>query len=490
MKSMSKPLKPILVSAAVLIQILQFLYNAPAQNAVISIVVDGSTAQVAGRLEDTGGSAAVTSFSMADQIAGQTQLAKRMSPVELADRSGAAVDQRTLAPGEILASRPFVSFRYSAALAPAGPGSMAHVSWIENGRGVLMAADLLPRISGPLTIAFTLPDGWRIISNEKSIERNVFRVDDPQTAVFIVGGSLRVSETPKGAARIVIDGEFRFADQDAVRMADEIIASYSGIFGGPATARALLAVIRLPGDVRFGRWEAETRGSSTVIVSADMPISTQSAQRLHEQLRHELFHLWMPNALALDGEYDWFFEGFALYQSLRTGVALNRIRFEDFLDTLARAYDADSMLSVRRTLIEASRDRWSGANTHIYARGMLVAFLMDVALLSGSKGKRSVTDVLGAVWRNHGAGRPRTDGNAAVIAILDSFPELRPITADHVRGASPIDWRNLLASVGIEARIENSLTRLSVAPKPNGRQKTLLDKLGYNNWRNFLRSSK
>jgi len=487
---MSKPLKPIFVFAAVLFQILHFLNNASAQSADISVVVEESGVRISGTLKDTKGAPEVTNFSIADQYAGQTLLATRASAVELADRSGNAIEYRTLAPGEILASRPFASFRYSASIAPANPNSMAHVSWLEGGRGVLMCADLLPRFAGPLTIAFALPDGWRVESNEERTGGNAFRVDDPQGAVFVVGRSLRVADSPRGAARTVIDGDFLFADQDVGRMADEILAAYSTVFRDPAPRRPLVTVLRLPKEVRFGRWEAETRGASTLIVSADMPFSTQSVQRLHEQLRHELFHLWMPNSLALDGNYDWFFEGFALYQSLRTGVALNRIRFEDFLDTLARAYDADSMISVRRTLIESSRDRWSGANTQVYARGMLVAFLADLALLSGSKGKRSVTDILTAVWRDHRTGKPRRDGNTAIASVLDSFAELRTVVADHVRGSAPIDWRNALAAVGIEATTENFSTRLAVTPKPSGRQKLLLDKLGYNNWRNFLNSSK
>ena len=43
----------------------------------------------------------------------------------------------------------------------------------------------------------------------------------------------------------------------------------------------------------------------------------------------------MPNSLKLEGDYDWFFEGFTLYMALRTALELKVIDFKGFLKTLA-----------------------------------------------------------------------------------------------------------------------------------------------------------
>nr|MDQ3043103.1 hypothetical protein [Acidobacteriota bacterium] len=219
------------------------------------------------------------------------------------------------------------------------------------------------------------------------------------------------------------------------------------------------------------------------ILSADMPFKTQSAQRLHEQLRHEIFHLWMPNNLALTGNYDWFYEGFTVYQALKTGVSMNRIRFEDYLDTLAQAYNLDNLRNRKISLVEASKNRWSGANDQIYARGMLAAFLCDVALLGQSKGKRSISQVFQEIYRQHRASNAPEDGNAAILKILKNYTELAPIVEKYIAGAEKINWEANLESVGIEAKEENFITKLAVKMKPTGKQKDLLDKLGYNNWR-------
>jgi predicted metalloprotease with PDZ domain len=209
-----------------------------------------------------------------------------------------------------------------------------------------------------------------------------------------------------------------------------------------------------------------------------MPFRTQSLQRLHEQLRHEMFHLWIPNGVNLSGNYDWFYEGFALYASLKMAVALNRIRFEDFVDTLTRAQAIDSHQTNRLSLLDASVKRWNGADTYVYARGMLTAFLCDVLLLHNSRGKRSLNDILREFYAKHRFPNPRMDGNTAALSILQNNRELGPIIDNYIKASGKFAWEPELLLAGLEIR-----NGLSVMSKLNGRQKDLLDALGYNNWR-------
>ena len=218
-----------------------------------------------------------------------------------------------------------------------------------------------------------------------------------------------------------------------------------------------------------------------------MPFRSQSAQRLHEQLRHELFHLWLPNHLALTGNYDWFYEGFTVYYALRTGLGMNRIRFEDFLDTLAQAYNFDNLQNRKTSLVEASKNRWNVENNPVYARGMLAAFLSDVAILNKSKGRRSISIIFRDVYQKHRRPNEPADGNQAILKILNAYSELNSIVEKYIAGADEINWKTDLDAIGIEAVAEeNQIVRLTVKAKLNGRQKDLLNKLGYNNWRKVL----
>jgi predicted metalloprotease with PDZ domain len=227
------------------------------------------------------------------------------------------------------------------------------------------------------------------------------------------------------------------------------------------------------------------------IISSDTPFKSQSLQRLHEQLRHEMFHLWIPNGVKLTGNYDWFYEGFALYQSLKMGVGVNRLRFEDYLDTLSRAYDIDRLSGSKLSLIDASKNRWNGNNnTQVYARGMLVAFLCDLALLDASNGKRSTETIVREIYSRYRPPSLEMDGNEVVLARLRSSKELVPIIDAYITGTDSIKLAEHLKVAGIEPANDSGPTSLRIAAKPADRQKNLLDKLGYNSWRKLSSSNK
>lgn len=428
-------------------------------------------------------------------LAGVENLGERISELQLKDKNGKEISYKKLIAGEFLAEDFAVNFSYKVDLAPPKKASgMAHVSWLTDENGLLMTDDLLPQFGENVSakIDFELPDYWNIASHEKASGQRSFEVADIEKAIFLAGKNLRGKNLSPAnyAVDFTISGEFLFSDDEALDSAGEILKEYQKIFGGFPNEKSQIFLLRFPKEVKIGNWEAETRGSNVVILSSDMPFKNQSVQRLHEQFRHEFFHLWIPNNLALTGNYDWFYEGFALYQSLRTGIDLNRIRFEDFLDTLARAYDLDGLQAQRVSLIEASKNRWSGGNAQIYARGMLVAFLCDVALLRAGKGKRSVSDILRAVYQKHQKPNKAEAGNAAILSILEADAELRPIVERYIKGAEKIDWRADLEAAGIQQSGESFPARLAVKSKLGGRQKDLLDKLGYNNWRKLVPKSK
>lgn len=485
---MSKPRRTILFfSLGCLFILFSGLAAAAREEPEVSIKIDAAgSAVVEARYRDARPDGRNLSFS--DSYAGLGDLAARVSDLRLIGRDGRVLEYRKLGPGEFLAPGDILSWSCRIDLRPSERlAALAHVSWAGPEEGILMTGDLLPRAAAKAAkVRLELPAGWTAATLEKKSESGVYAVADVEKAVFYVGRNRResVSETGGARVRLLVSGAWRFSDEEARRMTDAIFAEYEKLFGGRSFAEAIVFLGRFPESAKFGRWEAETRGASVTIFSADMPFPTQSVQKLHEQLRHELFHLWIPNGVNLSGNYDWFYEGFALYQSLRTAVATNRIRFDDYLDTLGRAYDIDALQSGRASLLEASQNRWNGAETQIYARGMLVGFLVDLAILRESKGKSSLTDVWRELYRRYRPPAAREDGNAAVLKILRARREVAPLVEKYVAGTENIGWQTDLAAAGIEAATENFSTKLKVTAKPSGRQKDLLDKLGYNNWRN------
>ena len=451
------------------------------------------TGRHAGREQNTGR----RNLGFLRSIAGINNLANRISDVRLLDSSGNPVPFRKFADGEYLSDADFTRWSYRIDLTPLKDrNAAAHTSWLSDGTGIVMLADVLPlydRRERSVRVAFETPRRFDLhpdpIYSVEKRQRDAYEVAEPDNAIFYVGYGWENghSLTEPFAGSVIVSGKFNFAPVEVSPMGKEIEAAYARLFGARPSGPISIAIAKFPIATQAGEWQAETRGNNVTIISSDMNFKTQSIQRLHEQLRHEVFHLWIPNGVNLTGSYDWFYEGFALYQSLKLAVALNRIRFEDFLDTLSRAHRIDSIQTRRVSLADASKSRFNGPNTQVYARGMLVAFLSDIAMLQTSNGKRSIEDLLKALYSKHRKPAPAVDGNTAVIELLGSNGVGDSIVKRYVSGAEKIEWDSDLTAAGIEDGDPGPATALRVKAKLNGRQKTVLDKLGYNNWRKLSR---
>ena len=416
------------------------------------------------------------SISFAQDVAGYPNLGARIRDLRAIAVNGASVEVRQLQPSEYLVTGDYVSFSYDVDLTPPKDRvGLAHASWVGENDGILMLDDLVPRYrarNGKMsaTVTVKLPIGLSKISAEST---GNLTVEDVSNAVFFIGRDLtNIDIKPKsGELHLLVSGKWHFTSDEATAMAREIFDEYSQMLGSLPKKPYQIAIKRFPPQTPHSQWEAETRGRTVTILSSDMPFRTQSLQRLHEQLRHEIFHLWFPNGIDLIGDYAWFYEGFAMYTSLKLAVKLNRIRFEDFLDTLSRAHTIDTNSKPRRPLSDPGIDP-----TARYARGMIVAFLTDIDGLRNSGGKTDVSNSLRTLF-----GRPRPTGELANEAIRSVVSA--SLIERYVDGVELVDWTADLAAAGIESTQSGRTTTLSVAPKPSGRQKAILDRLGYNNWR-------
>ncbi|MDI1243707.1 MAG: hypothetical protein PSX80_17490 [bacterium] len=454
-----------------------FTIAARPQGVEVEITVDRTarTASVSGQTIGGSSSSDLLSVAFKREVSGFPDLGSRIRSIELADLQGNPVSVRKLMEGEYVAASDFRFWKYAVDLTPPKDRTgYAHASWIADNRGVLMLGDLLPQYftrPGKLRgrVKLKLPDGWTLNSSDAP----ALGSEDLHSSVIFIGKSPRAVEVT-GDLKLVLSGEWHFTDDEAAQMAREIFDEYSKMLGDLPKKPFLIALQRFPTQESPGQWEAETRGRTVTIFSSDMPFRTQSLQRLHEQLRHEIFHLWFPNGIDLIGDYAWFYEGFAMYSSLKLAVKLNRIRFEDFLDTLGRAHTIDTNSKPRRPLTDGSIDP-----TIRYARGMLIAFLTDLELLRNSGGKTDVGKSLRDLFTRHPRvphGVPATDAVKTVVTHAATLER-------YVDGADAIDWTAKLAAVGIRSTQTGRTTTLAVEPKPSGRQKEILDRLGYNNWR-------
>jgi predicted metalloprotease with PDZ domain len=190
--------------------------------------------------------------------------------------------------------------------------------------------------------------------------------------------------------------------------------------------------------------------------------------------------------LALEGSYDWFYEGFTIYQAARTAVRLGLLTFPEFLSSLGRAYDAyvGGVDHDRWSLVEASQRRWTGGESVVYQKSMLVAFLYDLKLRSQSNGKRSLNDIYRELFRQNRAvaDEPRitASGNEAVLKVLAGLKGMEPFAESYVSRAVTINLPSELMTFGLRVERPGSRSQLSVDDRLSRRQRDLLHDLGYN----------
>jgi len=409
------------------------------------------------------------SWSFRNAYAGVLGIAERADDFRAITRSGQDARAKKIATGEFRSDLEATRITYNVRLSEIDAASVSHVSWLTSDYGVLMLADLLPQDFTDPSIDFTLPAGWQVKTSDT-------RPDEK--AVFLVARSLRktsttVDQTPLD---LVVSGAWQFKDSEALKAAGKVLKKYVELTGYRLPGRSTVLIAPLPVQVGTTKWRAETRGS-TVLLLIDPGASFKNwAGQLGVIFTHELLHLWVPNSLRLEGDYDWFFEGFTLYTALRTALMLKIIDFKEFLNTLARVYDSYLANPDDLSLIDASERRWTTAGSFVYDKGMLAAFLYDLLLRTQSAGKITLADK----YRELFAGHATDHGNAneAIIALLGSSPAAKDFTKSYIENSTRLELERLLPLYGLTLDSSGSSSQLRVSRTLSSDQKRLLRSLG------------
>ena len=441
-------------------------------------------------------------WAFRDSYAGILGLGDRVERLRLFDNAGIEIPYRKIAPGQFASDASASRFQYEVRLTPSAAASEAvKVSWLNTERGLVMAGDLLPttsvttverRENGRMAIRFELPASWSVHSNENETRPWNFEVVDSDRAVFVVGSRLRVSRsTVSGMSlNLVADGDWAFTDSEASELAAKVLKAHRDVFGSMPGKQSTLILLPFQG-LFADRWSAETRGSSVTLLMGQIPSKVAALVRLSTPLTHELFHLWVPNGLALNDDYDWFYEGFTVYQAARTAVRLDLLTVAEFLNAIARAYDGyiAGVDHDRWSLVDASQRRWTVGESSVYSKSMVVAFLYDLKLRSQSHGKRSLDGVYRKLFQRYRSSDPASntltnegDGNDAVMHVLAGESMSQGFVQVFIRNPVAINLQAELAPFGLRAEKSGSRTRISVSEQLTKRQRDLLRELGYNDY--------
>jgi hypothetical protein len=424
-------------------------------------------------------------WSFPDVYASVVGLGTRIIDFQAFDTQGKPVEVRKKAPGQFESSTPASSFKYQVDLAPPARSSdTALVSWLNLDRGVLVPNDLLPAdLVERTNVHLEVPPGWNFYSSQISFAGPYFGIVDAARFMFVVGKGLRLSTKTVSGPRLnlISDGDWAFQDLETMNLFEKILKSHSKLVGPMPCQQTTLTVLPLPVAAPSDGWSALTRGCSVTILMGKQPSRVGALSQLGNALTHELFHLWIPNALPLTGPYDWFYEGFTVYHAARVAVDLDLLTFADFLVALSRAHDgvAGAGELNELSLIDASKRRFTTGSAGVYSKAMLVAFIFDLNVRYQSKNKRSLDDVYRNISRSL-ASKQSGDANAVVLAALRAEFDAQNFVTRFVTQPVNIDLQNELAPFGL--RVEKFGLRMRIVPneKLTKRQRDLLRELGYN----------
>ena len=233
--------------------------------------------------------------------------------------------------------------------------------------------------------------------------------------------------------------------------------------------------------VNDGYGGLEHRASTSLICNRDdLPLRADKKissgyRRLLGLASHEYFHTWnvkriKPAAFIpydLSGEnYTrqlWFFEGITSYYDdlmlSRAGLIEPLTYLEIAAENIGRVHAQSGRL--KQSVAEASFDAWvkyyrqdensPNAIVSYYQKGSMVGLALDLTIRKMSGGKKTLDDVMRALWNGHGkTGRGVPEGGIETIAQKLTGMDLKDFFGRAVHGREDIDLVPLFAHVGID----------------------------------------
>ena len=296
-----------------------------------------------------------------------------------------------------------------------------------------------------------------------------------------MGSFTRASFTAAGVPHdIVISGRHRADLERLCRDLVPICEQHVGLFGELPVQRYLFLVLA----VGEGYGGLEHRSSTSLICKReDLP--RKGERKVRNGYRqflglcsHEYFHLWnvkriRPRVFVEQGletevytRLLWAFEGITSYYDELALLRSGRIGVESYLELLAQGITRLTRGSGRRkqSLSDASFDAWTrfykqdenapNAIVSYYTKGALVALALDLTIRQATGGRKSLDDLMRALWQFHGrTGRGVEEDGVERLASQVSGLDLRGFFETGLRTTEDLILGELLAAFGVALRM-------------------------------------
>jgi hypothetical protein len=219
---------------------------------------------------------------------------------------------------------------------------------------------------------------------------------------FLMVGSQRESRITVGQAEVLLALAGSMGDSMGVVEPEvrRFLDAAGDLFHGAPPRRILVAA-----SVGAGKGSLHGGGfGDDLSVLADEPLSAANADRWRPFLCHEIFHLWNGNTLRFDQQAYWFTEGFTEYYAFQLPRRLGQISTDQFRATVSQKVAAYLEAAGDKGLLAAGDEKFLNPAI-VYDGGFLAALSLDLQIRSATRNRRSLDDVMEALYRQVRRGR-------------------------------------------------------------------------------------
>lgn len=371
-------------------------------------------------------------------------------------------------------------------------------AWLDAQRGFFNGTSLFLRVIGrehePVTMLLRAPTGtayrrWRAITSMQPVRRDARGfglyaaadydelIDHPVELGTFTEARFVAAGVPH---RIAVAGRHQADMPRLARDLKVLCEHHLRFFGGPAPTDRYVFMVNALGE---GYGGLEHRASTALVCARD-ELPARGSSAVSEGYRtflglasHEYFHTWNVKRIkpAAFTPYDldrenytallWVFEGITSYYDDLALVRSGLISRERYLSALAH-----SLTNLARTpgrlvqsVADSSFDAWikyyrqdentPNAVVSYYLKGSLIALCLDLLIRTRTKGRRSLDDVMRALWRRQGRSGTGVDEDGFErLAETVSGLSLRSFFEQTVRSVRELPVAQLIAPFGLSLR--------------------------------------
>jgi predicted metalloprotease with PDZ domain len=347
----------------------------------------------------------------------------------------------------------------------------------------------------PVRLDFGAPRDWTVGTALETNAEGFYVAESYDHLVdspILAGPTLTVGETEVAGADIEI---FVYAKTGGIR-ADMLLDSMEDMLEGAGEFLGELPVDRYvflyhfedpPQQKAYGAWE---HSYSSEYVMPEAPWSEGYGQALTDIAAHEFLHIVTPLNIhseiiehfnfetPVPSRHLWLYEGVTEWGSHASQMKGGLKSPEAVLEETAQKIAADRTqfdptYPLEKLALTSYTDEGQQQYGNIYARGAVVAGLLDILLLELSDGEEGLEDLLVELMDRYGKDEPFPDDSLHAIVTEMTDPAVGDFLRRYVVAAEPLPIAEYYAELGIDFIDDETGPRFVIRDDPTPEQARL-----------------